>query len=149
MENQTTPPETGNSVNSRDERTGTWPNMNTTETYHYKEHHTPQGWSPDTQRVDSVPSEDPQGGRPRKKTSHSLEKTRGVLGLHPKAPIDETHDEAEHQDLLWSRIRLTFREPFAEFLGTFVLVLFGDGSVAQVLLSKGQATAPGKINRQQ
>jgi len=38
---------------------------------------------------------------------------------------------------------LALREPFAEFLGVFVLVMFGDGSVAQVLLSTGQVTAPG------
>lgn len=41
------------------------------------------------------------------------------------------------QDLpLWSRIRHVLREPFAEFLGTMVLILFGDGVVAQVTLSK-------------
>ena len=59
------------------------------------------------------------------------------------APIDETHDEAPHQDLLWSRIRLVLREPFSEFLGTMILVLFGNGSVAQVLLSTGSTSAPG------
>lgn len=65
------------------------------------------------------------------------------MGLHPNAPIDESHDLAPHQDLLWSRIRLALREPFAEFLGVFILVMFGNGSVAQVLLSTGQKTAPG------
>lgn len=68
---------------------------------------------------------------------------RTALGLHPMAPIDETHDEAPHQDLLWSRIRLVLREPFSEFLGTMILVLFGNGSVAQVLLSTGSTSAPG------
>lgn len=38
---------------------------------------------------------------------------------------------------------MIFREPFAEFFGTFVMILFGNGSVAQVLLSTGQKTAPG------
>ena len=38
-------------------------------------------------------------------------------------------------DLLWSRIRHFMRDPFSEFLGVFVLILFGDGVVAQVLLS--------------
>lgn len=32
---------------------------------------------------------------------------------------------------------MVMREPFAEFFGTFIMILFGDGSVAQVLLSGG------------
>lgn len=40
-------------------------------------------------------------------------------------------------DLLWSRIRHSLREPFAEFFGVFILILFGDGVVAQVVLSNG------------
>ena len=38
----------------------------------------------------------------------------------------------------WVRIRHTFREPLAEFFGVFTLIIFGDGVVAQVVLSKGQ-----------
>ncbi|KAK4944334.1 glycerol channel [Elasticomyces elasticus] len=40
-------------------------------------------------------------------------------------------------DLTWSRIRHFCREPFAEFLGVFILIMFGDGVVAQVVLSNG------------
>lgn len=40
-----------------------------------------------------------------------------------------------HTELWWSKTRHTFREPLAEFFGVFILVLFGDGSVAQVVLS--------------
>lgn len=44
-------------------------------------------------------------------------------------------------------MRVMFREPFAEFFGTFVMILFGNGSVAQVLLSNADTTnaaaAPG------
>jgi aquaglyceroporin related protein, other eukaryote len=40
-------------------------------------------------------------------------------------------------ELLWSRIRSTLKEPFSEFFGVFILILFGDGVVAQVVLSKG------------
>jgi aquaglyceroporin related protein len=78
-----------------------------------------------------------------KKTSSYHQSIRRGLGLHPSAPIAEEHDLAPHQDYLWSRIRLVLREPFAEFLGVFILVLFGDGSVAQVLMSAGETSAPG------
>lgn len=53
---------------------------------------------------------------------------------------DETpkpvHEYAPH--LTWSRIRSYCREPFAEFWGVFILVMFGDGVVAQVTLSGGE-----------
>jgi len=86
---------------------------------------------------------DSQPGTQPHKTSSSLQRTRSALGLHPSAPIDEEHDIHERQKLLWSRIKIILREPFAEFWGTLVMVMFGDGSVAQVVLSTGQATAPG------
>ena len=38
-------------------------------------------------------------------------------------------------DLRWSRIRHYLREPFSEFWGVFILIMFGDGVVAQVVLS--------------
>lgn len=41
-------------------------------------------------------------------------------------------------DLAWSRIRYTLREPLSEFFGVFILILFGDGVVAQVVLSSGE-----------
>ncbi|KAF1950879.1 aquaporin [Byssothecium circinans] len=67
--------------------------------------------------------------------SSHLQRTRSTLGLHPVAPLDQEHDHDERQKLLWSRVRIALREPFAEFFGTMILVLFGDGSVAQVVLS--------------
>ena len=76
------------------------------------------------------------------KTSTHLHSTRQRLGLHPSAPVIEEHDLASHSDWWWPKIRLTLREPFAEFFGVFILVLFGDGSVAQVLLSHGKALSP-------
>lgn len=77
------------------------------------------------------------------RTSSSAQRKRSVLGLHPQAPIDEGHEEAPQSGLVWSRIRTVMREPFAEFWGTAVMVMFGNGSVAQVLLSAGQSAAPG------
>jgi aquaglyceroporin related protein, other eukaryote len=52
---------------------------------------------------------------------------------------DVPQDEAvqAEPDLLWSRIRHYFRDPFSEFFGVFILILFGDGVVAQVVLSNG------------
>jgi aquaglyceroporin related protein, other eukaryote len=44
-------------------------------------------------------------------------------------------DVESHPDLMWSRIRHYMRDPFSEFFGVFILILFGDGSVAQVVLS--------------
>lgn len=76
-------------------------------------------------------------------TSTSARTKRSALGLHPQAPIDEEHDQGPRSELLWSRIRTVLREPFAEFWGVAIMVMFGDGSVAQVLLSTGQTTAPG------
>ena len=75
--------------------------------------------------------------------SSSQHPIRQALGLHEKPPVHEDHEDHEHQQLLWSRIRLTLREPFAEFCGTAVMVFFGNGSVAQVLLSAGNKAAPG------
>lgn len=49
---------------------------------------------------------------------------------------DDTH--SIHQLLLWSRLREYCRDVFSEFFGTMILILFGDGVVAQVLLSNGQ-----------
>jgi aquaglyceroporin related protein len=70
-----------------------------------------------------------------------LSKVRTYMGLTPEAPIVDGHDV--HNHLAWSSVRVMFREPFAEFFGTFVMILFGCGSVAQVVLSTGQTTAPG------
>lgn len=77
------------------------------------------------------------------RTSSSLTRSRSIIGLHPDAPIDEEHDHGPASELLWSRIRAVLREPFAELWGVAIMVMFGDGSVAQVVLSTGQETAPG------
>lgn len=46
--------------------------------------------------------------------------------------------ETPRRTTTWSRIRHTLREPFAEFWGVFILIMFGDGSVAQVVLSNNE-----------
>jgi hypothetical protein len=83
----------------------------------------------------------PVASRPT--NSSSQHPIRQALGLHETPPIHEDHEDHEYQRLLWSRIRLTLRELFAELCGTAVMVFFGNGSVAQVLLSAGNKAAPG------
>ena len=77
-----------------------------------------------TKETPSIPALGQQQSRRRVDTMSSV---RSHIGLKPKAPIDEEHEDLKHHDLLWSRIRLALREPFAEFFGTFIMVLFGDG----------------------
>jgi hypothetical protein len=57
-------------------------------------------------------------------------------------PIDNELAEEEYEEeyqhhpkLWWGRMRHHIRDPAAEFLGTFTMIVFGDGSVAQVVLS--------------
>ena len=88
-------------------------------------------------------SPDNSRGDDQTRASSGLQNTRSLLGLSPIAPIDEEHDRAESASLWWSQVRLALREPIAEFFGVFIMVLFGDGSVAQVLLSAGERSAPG------
>lgn len=47
-----------------------------------------------------------------------------------------THEE-HRNELWWSKVREYGQEFFSEFFGTMVLILFGDGVVAQVVLSNG------------
>lgn len=83
----------------------------------------------------------PHKGRELLDHETTLSSIRTHLGLEGEAPIIEEHDE--HLYLPWSSVRYILREPLAEFFGTFVMVLFGDSAVAQVLLSAGQTSAPG------
>jgi aquaglyceroporin related protein len=71
----------------------------------------------------------------------TLSTIRTKIGLEPEPPILDGHEV--HHHLTWSSIRVVLREPFAEFFGVFIMILFGNGGVAQVLLSTGEKTAPG------
>lgn len=103
---------------------------------------------PDLNGIDTTTKEHADEAKPlpvtsRPTNSSSQHPIREALGLHETPPVHETHEGHEHQRLLWSRIRLTLREPFAELCGTAVMVFFGNGSVAQVLLGGGNKAAPG------
>ncbi|KAB2575629.1 Major intrinsic protein [Lasiodiplodia theobromae] len=75
------------------------------------------------------------------KERHRRRSARALVGLDEFAPPKRHYSGAEK--LLWSRIRQTLQEPFAEFLGVMVLSCFYNGSIAQSLLSAGLQTAPG------
>lgn len=50
----------------------------------------------------------------------------------------QSKSKPSHPDLFWPKARHYLQEPFSEFWGTFVLIMFGDGVVAQVILSGGE-----------
>jgi hypothetical protein len=146
MASEHTPPPTHNQFqNSLPEHVGEWPNMGTTEAFRKEQS---EHWGNSNSNLATLATADTNAPASAQhleasRTSQRVTGFRSALGLHPLAPIDETHDTAPHQELFWSKIRVVLREPFSEFLGTMILVLFGNGSVAQVLLSTGTTTAPG------
>ncbi|KFY15756.1 hypothetical protein V492_01772 [Pseudogymnoascus sp. VKM F-4246] len=66
---------------------------------------------------------------------------REHMGLAEDPQIDPEHESASR--FSWPMIRVMFREPFAEFFGTMIMVMFGNGAVAQALLGGGEIAAPG------
>lgn len=51
----------------------------------------------------------------------------------PETPVEYVHHEPE---LMWAKVRRHLQDPFSEFFGTMVMILFGDSVVAQVILSE-------------
>lgn len=83
-----------------------------------------------------------QGSTEKEHNSPSLDGTHSnIHGFSEKlqAPFTPnlvTKDEPQPvKELIWAKIRTKLREPFAEFFGVFIMILFGDGVVAQVILS--------------
>lgn len=64
------------------------------------------------------------------------------LGSKHEASIHDLTPQIESPTvpppLLWYKLRACGRDAFSEFFGTMILILFGDGVVAQVLLSHDQ-----------
>ena len=99
----------------------------------------------DTKRTDhALPSS--EGSSPQ--VEYLEEKSQG-LGLSkteapPSTPsFDRQETLREHGPAIdyetpQSKSKPSHPEPFSEFWGTFVLIMFGDGVVAQVILSGGE-----------
>jgi len=66
---------------------------------------------------------------------------RKWLGLDYNRPFKAHEQGSEY--LWWPHIRTIFQEPFSEFLGTMILTLMYEGSLAQATLGVGITTAPG------
>lgn len=64
-------------------------------------------------------------------------RSKEVVSIHDLTPESEVPPPVQ-PSFLWYRFREYGRDAFSEFFGTMILVLFGDGVVAQVLLSHGQ-----------
>lgn len=62
--------------------------------------------------------------------------SKDEASLHDLTPVVD--DQPTHPPRLWWKLRAYGRDAFSEFFGTMILILFGDGVVAQVLLSHGQ-----------
>ncbi|KAJ2898187.1 uncharacterized protein MKZ38_004113 [Zalerion maritima] len=56
----------------------------------------------------------------------------------PRNALHQEQEEEGEVDAAWVRIRSKLRDPFSEFMGVMTLILFGDGVVAQVVLSSGE-----------
>lgn len=70
----------------------------------------------------------------------------GIESTHDERALATAHDAperpptpapvpADEPDLAWPRVRTVMQDAFSEFFGVFIMILFGDGSVAQVTLS--------------
>lgn len=113
--------------------------------------------------VESEPGAPPVRHAPRGDSSESTVNARDEITFaHSDYPYHAEHgppidnymrqnevedDYSHHNKLLWSRIRHHLREPFMEFMGTFIMIIFGDGSVAQVTLSANPNLPPSSQNK--
>ncbi|KAL9111125.1 MAG: hypothetical protein Q9227_004388 [Pyrenula ochraceoflavens] len=97
---------------------------------------------PGARRSDSDEATFAQSDRPYTHKDSSSDEHAYAFYAEHGPPIDNFNnqkrledDYAHHNKLWWSRVRHYIRDPAAEFFGTFIMIVFGDGSVAQVLLS--------------
>ena len=98
----------------------------------------------ETKKIDVGPGDDLRVTHREHKRDVSGESST-ISPYRERGPLIDRSPTAEdktkrgmNRALLWPRIRYHLREPFSEFMGTFILIMFGDGSVAQVVLSRGE-----------
>jgi hypothetical protein len=66
---------------------------------------------------------------------HALEES---MSSSQRSNSRDDPNETGPPELWWGKIRRKYQNFFSEFFGVFILILFGNGSVAQVVLSKNQ-----------
>lgn len=66
-------------------------------------------------------------------TSHDDRADTANPAVSSSAPLSWDKEYA------WPRARRTMQDAFSEFFGVFIMILFGDGSVAQVTLSENKS----------
>lgn len=71
----------------------------------------------------------------------------GILIDGDQDDADAKADYEHHKHLWWYRVRYTMADAFSEFCGCLILIIFGDGSVAQVLLSANPKLPAGDQNK--
>ncbi|KAL4874789.1 aquaporin-like protein [Aspergillus karnatakaensis] len=72
---------------------------------------------------------------------HASDKRDAILGVSVASTTtneDPALPQEPPQPLWWSKVRANCRDAFSEFFGTMILILFGNGVVAQVILSHNQ-----------
>lgn len=94
--------------------------------------------SPIDIHVSHVEHKRSESGETNVTNGHSIFAETGPTINRSKTREAFTKNKSSNPGLTWPRIRHMLREPFSEFLGTFILIMFGDGVVAQVVLSGGE-----------
>ncbi|GJJ14257.1 hypothetical protein Clacol_008521 [Clathrus columnatus] len=79
----------------------------------------------------------------KEKNSQEFRESASPQTVTPSGPsMEEMTEHYTKFPNAWSHVRYRFREAFAEFFGTMILILFGDGVVCQVVLGGNTAVAP-------
>ena len=71
----------------------------------------------------------------RTRDSYKTYEEHGILIDGDQDDAQAKADYEHHKHLWWYRFRYIMTDAFSEFCGCLILIIFGDGSVAQVLLS--------------
>lgn len=64
--------------------------------------------------------------------------TAHINSKHSSVVVQSEEQKEQQSQLSWGKRREYCRYAFSEFFGTMILLLFGNGVIAQVLLSHGE-----------